>query len=118
MVICTSRCSFIIIHFDHTVDHTGIFLFSIFERLDAPRYLKISLYAAALISLPLILFFWGIMPKGHNLQASNTYCETYIDGSLTSCGLVTKSLALIGSILIVFMIVSIKNLIFLKEEMQ
>lgn len=96
----------------------AFFLFSVFERLDAPRYLKISSYAAALISLPLILFFWGIIPKSHNLQASNTYCETYVDGSLTSCGLVINSLALIGSILITLLIVSIKNMIFSKGEMQ
>lgn len=96
----------------------AFFLFSIFEKMDAPRYLKISSYAAALMSLPLILFFWGIIPKGHNLQASNTYCETYIDGSLTSCGLAINSLALIGSILIALMIVSIKNMIFSKGEMR
>ena len=91
-------------------------IFLLFEKFSASKYLKISPYAASLTSLPLILFIWGIVPKGHNLQASNNYCKTYIDGSLTTCGLMINSLVLTGSVLIVIAIVLIKNLIFIKGE--
>ena len=91
-------------------------IFLLLEKFSASKYLKISTYAISLMFLPLIVFAWGIVPKGHNLQASNNFCKTYIDGSLTLCGFLTNALALIGSVLVVAAIVSIKNLIFIKGE--
>ena len=94
----------------------ALFLFLLYEYIDISKYLKISSYAAALTSLPLLSFIWEVVPKNPTLMARNAYCEIYRNGLITPCGALITSLDLIGSVLTVMAIVLVKNAIFPKVE--
>jgi len=96
----------------------ALFLFLLYEYIDASKYLKISSYAATLTSLPLLSFIWAFIPKNPTLMARNAYCEIYRNGSITPCGALITSLDFIGSVLTVMAIVLVKNAIFPKVEVK
>ncbi|MCA3508475.1 MAG: hypothetical protein IOD01_14570 [Rhodobacter sp.] len=94
----------------------GLLLFFLYEYIDTSKYLKISSYAAALTSLPLLSFILSVVPKNPTLMSSTSYCAIYRNGLLTPCGVMMTLLDLLGSVLTVAVIVLVKNVIFPKVE--
>ena len=94
----------------------ALILFWLYEYINVSKYFRISSYAAALTSLPLLSFIWEVVPKNPTLMARNAYCEIYRNGIITPCGALIASLDLIGSVLTVVAIVLVKNAIFPKVE--